>query len=1139
MKTHPFALSNASCLLRATCSRSVAKPFRALLALAAAALPATSLASTTIYVDATATTGNEDGSSWADAYLTVQDAIVGLSGPDVEVWIAEGTYYPDEGGGQSDNNRNATFNIPDGVLLIGGFPDDGSASSVNDADPTANPTILSGDLDQNDGAGEPTGNNAYHVVTATSTGAGTGLQGLIIENGRASGSNTATRRGAGLDLNAATFSIADCIIRNCRVSSEGGGMHVRSSSNVTVTGTTLTNNAVNLFFDDGGGVYSTGSTLDFTNCRFTGNKAKAGGGGALLTNSTVSMTNCLFSGNEVDGNGGAISNFSGSTLTLVNTTIANNIGQGAMGGIRNGANVVATNTLMWGNTDSSGGFYEDSSFSGSLANLTANHSLIQGRDLTGMGTGNFDGTQLGNNPLFVDPIDPATAPTTLGDYRIGQSSLAIDVGDNTANLEPTDLNGDPRIQNGIIDLGTFEGGVPTASADPTSDVLVYAPSQPDMNTDAYDLSSIFTDPTGVNGLTYLLESNSDTSFITAVNVDPDGTVDITLGTHTGIAVLLFSADNTLGKAFFQLTVSRQYGTIFVDADDALPGDGLSWASSFPRLQDALAVAVEGDEIWIAEGSYYPDEGGGKVDNDREAGFTIPDGISLYGGLVGNEASLAGRDPVANPTILSGDIDGNDTTIGGVTASADDINGGNSYHVVNMIAGTLDPASGIPDLDGLIITGGAADGSEDLSIGGGLYVFTNDSSMDFEFHDCVFQGNLADGDGGGVYMNGNVLFDGCHFIGNQSGDDGAGLYRDSGDTIVMTDCLFQSNLAGAAGIIVPAPGSSEIFSGGGGAHLRGDHELTHCRFEGNETADSGGGLLLDGNGTLDSCLFVGNRAGAAGGGMLSQGQSVDCINATFSGNLAGAGGGGLSPVGEGASINLINCIFWSNLALNPSTTAGNSVETYFDGADPDPTYTVAEFIDYTLEDASNLDGTDPANDPLLVLELDPATAPTTGGDHRLLTSSPALDAGDNSASTVLTDLAGNPRIQNTTIDLGAYEGSFVTFALLGFSNPDGDDNHNGITNFGDYAAGGDPTAPDDPTLRPQLTGNQLTFSFRNNAADVVTEFQKSDNLVDWFKMSEGLDYSVNDTTVLGAQTTQTLDLLTTDPKLFFREEFTNP
>ena len=39
---------------------------------------------------------------------------------------------------------------------------------------------------------------------------------------------------------------------------------------------------------------------------------------------------------------------------------------------------------------------------------------------------------------------------------------------------------------------------PTATADPTSDVLVYAPAQPDTNTDAYDLSTIFTDPTGTN-----------------------------------------------------------------------------------------------------------------------------------------------------------------------------------------------------------------------------------------------------------------------------------------------------------------------------------------------------------------------------------------------------------------------------------------------------------------------------------------------------------------------------------------------------------------------------------------------------------------------------------------------------------------
>jgi hypothetical protein len=188
------------------------------------------------------------------------------------------------------------------------------------------------------------------------------------------------------------------------------------------------------------------------------------------------------------------------------------------------------------------------------------------------------------------------------------------------------------------------------------------------------------------------------------------------------------------------------------------------------------------------------------------------------------------------------------------------------------------------------------------------------------------------------------------------------------------------------------------------------------------------------------------------------------------------------------------------------------------------------------------GTDSGNnldaDPLFVLEVDPLTAPTTAGDLRLLTGSPAIDVGDDSANATTTDLAGNPR-KVGTIDLGAYEGNVdATFALLHPSlDPDGDDNNNGITNYGDYAAGGDPTAPDDPTLQPQVDGNQLTFSFRNNAADVTIWFEKSPSLLpdSWSEMIEGVDYAIDPVeTVTGSRTQLTLDVFTPGPFLFFRQ-----
>ena len=94
------------------------------------------------------------------------------------------------------------------------------------------------------------------------------------------------------------------------------------------------------------------------------------------------------------------------------------------------------------------------------------------------------------------------------------------------------------------------------------------------------------------------------------------------------------------------------------------------------------AAVSGDQIWVAAGVYYPDESGGMTNNDRTATFTLIDGVELYGGFAGGETSLSQRNWDANVTVLSGDIDQNDTTDpNGVVTDAANITGNNAYHVV--------------------------------------------------------------------------------------------------------------------------------------------------------------------------------------------------------------------------------------------------------------------------------------------------------------------------------------------------------------------------------------------------------------------------------------------------------------------------
>ena len=142
-----------------------------------------------LYVQADAA-GAGDGTSWADAYNTLQDALT-VAVPGSEIWVAAGTYVP---GGPGD--RTATFQLRTGVGIYGGFA--GTEASRDERDPAAHEAILSGDLNGNDREViEPSelmndttrSENCFHVVTGSGadetavvgTAGGGGLEGAGCE----------------------------------------------------------------------------------------------------------------------------------------------------------------------------------------------------------------------------------------------------------------------------------------------------------------------------------------------------------------------------------------------------------------------------------------------------------------------------------------------------------------------------------------------------------------------------------------------------------------------------------------------------------------------------------------------------------------------------------------------------------------------------------------------------------------------------------------------------------------------------------------------------------------------------------------------------------------------------------------------
>ena len=492
-------------------------------------------------------------------------------------------------------------------------------------------------------------------------------------------------------------------------------------------------------------------------------------------------------------------------------------------------------------------------------------------------------------------------------------------------------------------------------------------------------------------------------------------------------------------------------TLFVDADAASNGDGLSWPTAFDDLQSALESAAtfnsdqvaenDVDAIWIAEGTYVPTVEA-EAGDSRSAQFSLVDGVTLYGGFVGTEPSLGDRDadPTAHETVLSGEVD-------------DPAEFGDNLYTVIACAEGVTAA-----LDGLTVTRAASDSDLGAITNDGTAALTGVSVSENGAQAIRSEGTLtvtgssiSDNGGCGIWSTGTldvagsvVAENGFDWTSPKAASVKGGIYN--AGTATVTDTQITGNLSSIGGGVANWDGTlvmrdcvvsenSATFRGGGISNEQNFATavvtLENCVVTGNATTQNseGGGIFNFGTLNVAATVIAGNAADADGGGIFTVG-TLNLTNSTVAANTAKGNGGGICQYVDTATAAINNTI----VALNEASTANDlfNVEGAVSGAHnlisngSDQT----EFIDAA---DGNLVGTaaDPI-DPRFLADPSPGDDGDWGtedddfGDLRLRLDSPAVDAGNTALAvdafgTPLTvDLDGDPRVQGTAVDMGAYE-----------------------------------------------------------------------------------------------------------------------
>ena len=299
--------------------------------------------------------------------------------------------------------------------------------------------------------------------------------------------------------------------------------------------------------------------------------------------------------------------------------------------------------------------------------------------------------------------------------------------------------------------------------------------------------------------------------------------------------------------------------------------------------------------------------------------------------------------------------------------------------------TTADAAGIFNNGGtMVITGSAISNNTAAFDAGGLH--NNGGTVTVA--DTIFSGNHAGGLGGAAYSSrGSISFTDCVFTENSAGDDG-GAFCQSRGTDTFTGCTFTGNSAADDGGVIFVKAGETLT-------------VESSVFNGNSCHGAGAAIFIQGTVTITNTLIYGNHSDNYGGAFyVAAGSNGAMSNTTLANNTAGRFGGAIYYAED------FNC-YNSIIVGNSASESGDDI--YVQRGTTGGFYTLSGYTNWEVSAS-----------PYAYDASKPLFTDAAGSDYTLCENSFAINLGNDGYVSAETDLAGNPRIVGSSVDLGAYE-----------------------------------------------------------------------------------------------------------------------